>query len=282
MICYIFFASLSLGVRNGLMADLGFRRLIVAVALSATTITYAAAADLAPVVTKAPVAPPYGWSGFYLGLNAGGGWNNDPGAPICLNPAGVSNGAGCHVVPTNPTINASGFIGGGQIGYNWQFGRLVAGVESDLQGSAINGSFNYAGPLIGIGAANTTGTSTASERLDLFGTVRGRVGIAWDRALLYATGGLAYGHAALNTSFVFTTGVSYPASGSAGLVGGAAGGGVEYAFDGRWSAKLEGLYYNLGSSSIQGLGLPAMALAAHGKTFDFQGAIGRAGVNYRF
>jgi outer membrane immunogenic protein len=244
----------------------------------------AVAADLSPMTYKAaPPAAAYSWSGLYVGLNAGGASNYDPGAPICLNPAGVSNGAGCHVVPTSTNISAAGFLGGGQAGYNWRFRQWVLGIETDLQGAAINGALNYSGTLAGIGTGNTTGTSTANERLDLFGTVRGRFGFAWDRALIYATGGLAYGHAALNTSFVFTSGTSYLAGGSAGLVGGTAGGGVEYAFNGHWSAKLEGLYYDLGSTSIQGPALPApIGLAAHGKTFDFQGGIGRAGVNYRF
>ncbi len=259
--------------------------LAISIAIGSVLTTAAMAADLAvPMTYKAPPAGlGYNWTGFYAGLNAGGVWNYDPGAPICLNPAGVSNGAGCHVVPTNSNINTAGFIGGGQIGYNWQLQHWVLGIETDLQGSTINGSQSYSGTLLGIGAANTTGTSTANEKLDLFGTVRGRIGYAWGPALLYATGGLAYGHAALNSTFTFASGVSYLASGNTGLVGGTVGGGLEYAFNGHWSAKVEGLYYNLGSASIQGPATPAaIGLAAHGKTFDFEGAIGRAGVNYRF
>jgi opacity protein-like surface antigen len=95
-------------------------------------------------------------------------------------------------IPSNVRPNPSGVIGGGQVGYNWQRDRFVAGIEADIQGSNVNGTFNtFVAPI----------TSLTTQRLDWFGTVRGRVGLAANNVLFYATGGLAYGQ----VNHVFST-----------------------------------------------------------------------------
>ena len=190
----------------------------------------ASAADMArqmPVKAPAYVAPYYNWTGFYAGINGGGGWGS------------------------TGNIDSSGGIFGGQLGYNWQSGQAVFGIETDLQWSGIDGS-------------GTVGATTVSGGSDWFGTVRGRIGYAWDRTLLYATGGLAYGNVNVSSPFqnVDTT-----------KTGWALGGGVEFALAGPWTAKVEYLHIDLGTQSI---------LTPASTNFDVNADIVRAGLNYRF
>jgi outer membrane immunogenic protein len=264
---------------------------LIAVAASIMSISAASAADLARrTYTKAPppvVAPLYNWTGFYIGGNVGGGWSEDSGATRCTE-AGVANTFFCQNVPGG-TINGSGVIGGVQAGYNWQAGpNWLIGIEADIQGADIKGSTTVNGPFPFFGGGfGDPATFTASEKIDWFGTVRGRVGLTTGPVLFYVTGGLAYGHARLNTDLVSVTPFTFPASASVTKAGWTAGGGVEWGFAGNWSVKVEGLYYDLGTTTVSagptvGAGDPTVAEFRRGKDFDLHGAIGRVGVNYRF
>ena len=122
-----------------------------------------------PVPVPVPELP--GWTGFYIGANAGYGWTNTSGT--------LTTTSGSE----HFTITGNGFLGGAQAGYNWQWSSVVLGAEADFQGTTINGPFSAsAGPLI---------SATAKE--PWFGTVRGRLGYAIDCVLIYATGGAVYG-----------------------------------------------------------------------------------------
>src|SRR6516165_8579388 len=139
--------------------------------LVASRIGAAAAADVPPLPPTLPPPLPmpvvqvFSWTGFYIGGNAGWGWTN------------TALGADPFTVKTN------GFLGGAQLGYNWQAGPFVFGGEADFQGTTASGSLNAsAGPTI-----------SATAKTPWFGTVRGRVGYAMDRVLLYATAGAVYG-----------------------------------------------------------------------------------------
>ena len=137
----------------------------------------AAAADVPPL--PPPLPPPFpmpvvqvfSWTGFYIGGNAGWGWTN-------------GSGTFTTALGADPfTVSNNGFLGGAQLGYNWQTGPFVLGAEADFQGTAASGSLNAsAGPTI-----------SATAKTPWFGTVRGRVGYAMDRILLYATAGAVYG-----------------------------------------------------------------------------------------
>lgn len=263
------------------------RRFIVA--LLGTAAIGVAGANAADLPMKAPpyappIVAPFTWTGFYVGVNAGYGWLDDTGDPFCITPGGAVNGAGCvtNNVPGAQT-SPEGFIGGGQIGYNYQMNNWLLGVEADFQGADISDSINIAGPFPVTGGGTSGPASfTASEKMDWFGTVRGRVGVTFDRALLYATGGLAYGHVSVSQNTIFP-GLQYPSSNDDVKVGWTAGGGLEYAFTQNWSAKIEGLYFDLGNISTQGGSVPAtVPTYVGGKDFDVRGAIVRAGLNYRF
>lgn len=262
------------------------RRLVLALAVLSFSAAGAMAADL-PVkmpVKAAPVAAPFSWTGFYGGFNAGYGWINDSGDPFCINSAGVLNGTGCNTnnVP-GAQVSPAGFIGGGQIGYNYQINNWLLGIEADFQGADISDSINIAGPFATTGGGSSgTATFTASEKLDWIGTVRARLGLVWQQALIYATGGLAYGHVSVSQNSIFST-VQFPSSSDVTRAGWTVGGGFEYAFTRKWSAKIEGLYFDLGSVSTSGGSVPAgFNSFVAGKDFDVKGGIVRAGVNYHF
>jgi outer membrane immunogenic protein len=240
----------------------------------------AMAADLRPPVYAVPVAP-IGWSGLYVGLNAGGTWSSANDITITTVPVRTFGGlTETFVTDANPAAASAsgilglgrkaGFIGGGQAGYNWQLGFFVIGLESDIQGvvGRGGGSLNRATGVALVGPGSVvTGTPdlttfNASKNLDYLGTVRGRAGYLASPALLaYATGGLAYGN--VSGSAGFTTGnPAYPADGlsptwgasnffSSTRVGWTLGGGLEWMFAPSFTVKAEYLYYDLGTVSTE-------------------------------
>jgi outer membrane immunogenic protein len=212
-----------------------------------------------PVPGNGAVAT-FAWTGPYVGANVGYGFGDDPvsqsetvGAPISVSANTTAN------APVAP----NGLIGGAQIGYNWQGGRnWLLGVEADFQGASQTDT--ACGPLVCFTTAAGTNFVTVQQKLDYFGTLRGRLGVVNENILYYGTGGAAFGHATetvdLNSSF------SAPAifasnSSTADLIGYAVGGGIEAALWGGWSAKVEYLYMDLGSIgntvNISTLGTPA-------------------------
>jgi len=247
----------------------------------------------------AEIATPI-WSGFYVGVNAGGAWGSSNVASIAAIPT---------LFPTDPSIiqvgtgtlnsNVGGFIGGAQLGYNYQFfNGLVTGVEADFQG-VTGKSLGYQGlalPDTYLPGVTDFGSLTASKQLDTLGTIRARVGYTVTQgALAYGTGGLAYGHASFSTGSsgmaFLPIGVSLANAFSAASysdmrVGWTAGAGVEWMTFPNWSAKLECLYYDLGSvtkitpysNTLTGFNTPGVAQS----TARFAGTVARFGMSYHF
>lgn len=252
----------------------------------------ALAADMAVKARPAPaVAAVYSWTGFYVGANVGYGWGN---GDTFFNPLPTAAGFG-DLLPTTLSPRPKGVLGGVQAGYNWQTGYVVFGVEADIQGTDIKGSA-FQSPII-----RNDGTSfgagsflSASEKLDWFGTVRGRLGFTPSAPLLlYVTGGLAYGDVSYtaNTSFLPVGTQIYPAAFRETRFGWTAGAGLEWAFAPNWSAKVEGLWYDLGQVSVIANGVPGLppgtcgggtALCQVGYSWKTEGAIARVGINYKF
>ncbi|MGY8667249.1 outer membrane beta-barrel protein [Bradyrhizobium sp. UFLA05-109] len=247
----------------------------------------ASAADMAVKAVPPPV-PTCGWCGFYIGGNAGGIWTDDRaffGGDAVATLAAIARGQ----LPGVLSTSQSGFIGGVQVGYNQQSGNFVWGIEADWQGTSLNRTVSFATDL---SPAFFPTTTTAQEKLDFLGTVRGRVGFTVSpTVLLYATGGLAYGDPSLTTTVT-----TFPVGGGAacaGFCGGAttsawragwtAGVGGEWKFLGPWSAKLEYLYYDLGRLSQQ-YGDSAGRFPTTFVTVSerFTGNIVRVGINYAF
>jgi outer membrane immunogenic protein len=253
------------------------KTLVVAGLAFGALIAPATAADM-PV--KAPPPPLFSWSGFYIGGNVGWGTVRDESLPYCTSPAGVLMGLGCTDV-FGGRVRGDGFIGGGQAGYNWQIGHWVLGIETDFQGTDISGSDVVTGPfnVVGLKFQSPASTYNTSEKLSWLGTTRGRLGLAFDRLLIYATGGVAYGDASVSQNLAFP-GVQFTSSASSTMTGWTAGGGIEYAFAGNWSAKVEGMFYDLGTITTSAF-TPSTGFGET-KSFNVEGAVARVGVNWRF
>jgi outer membrane immunogenic protein len=209
-------------------------------ALSMLAAGAALAADLpnrraAPAAPAFAAPPTFTWTGFYIGANAGYGFGEFSKDGRLFD-------------------DADGFVGGGQVGFNYQIGQFVAGLEADLQGADMKAG---GGPLI-LGS---------QAKIEYFGTVRGRLGVAFDRALVYVTGGYAFGQAKVSIPGLLISDDNMHN-------GYTVGGGIEYAFTNNISLKGEYLYVNLEDKNFTGLGL---GTAKAGAEFS----VVRAGVNYR-
>jgi outer membrane immunogenic protein len=219
--------------------------------LLATSAGFAAAAAMpgaqaADMPIKAPryVEPAASWTGWYIGAHAGAAWQQTQ-----LDTYGIS-------------FSKTAFIGGGQLGYNWQHGNFVFGLEGDISGLTGKNSFSEGGYTF------------ASSSIRWLSTVRGRFGLAVGDTMAYATAGLAIG-GVRNSLF------DGQYSSSKTRVGWAVGGGVEHMINRNWTIGLEGLFVDLGRSS-----LTASDPGFPGKTTTFkfsnQAVVGRVKVNYKF
>lgn len=245
------------------------------------SVVIASAADM-PMKAPLPVAPVWDWTGFYIGLNGGYGQNDSTGDRTCINPAGVFFGGGCTPNIVGHVFTPSGALFGGTAGYNVQSGSFLYGVETDIQWSDIKAS-----ATVPIGLPTPVGNYIASDDLRWFGTVRGRVGVlAIPQLLVYATAGFIYGNESMVATTAFPGGTTYPVNASSTRGGGVVGVGLEYAFTHSFSAKLEGLFYDMGTLRPSFL-CPAGATTCtpgfnEGGSFAEQGFMVRGGLNWHF
>jgi outer membrane immunogenic protein len=233
--------------------------LLAGIALVALAGGSAFAADLAPAPepyykAPPPLPPPCIWCGWYVGVNAG--WvgsdsNTIRNTGTDTDGGGIGTALAVGVIPAAVNDPLSGFIGGGQIGYNWERNRLVFGIEADFDGvSAKNTVTNFGLPVAPITVPVTT---TFSRELDWLSTVRGRIGFtATPTFLIYATGGVAFGQTKIGLTAVAPAGVpplNAAATTTTTAAGATVGAGVEWMFAPHWSVKAEYLYADLGRHS---------------------------------
>jgi outer membrane immunogenic protein len=219
------------------------------------------AADLgAAVPVKAPSAPvmaAYNWTGFYVGVNGGGGWNTFTGTD-----------------PTTPgavqSLNGSGAVAGGQVGGNYQIGNLVLGLE---------GTYDWADIKHTQVGALGAGTLTLVTKNDYLATVAGRVGYAFDRVLVYGKGGAAFTRDRLDANVV--GGVPGTATGSFDRTGWVAGAGVEWAFWNNWSLRAEYDYMGFGTIN-EGNFATTGGLGVTPANVKLQVQTATLGINYKF
>lgn len=214
------------------------RTLLLSTVAFAALAGSAFAADL-PSRKEAPVyvapVPAFSWTGFYIGADIGADFGSNS----------------LHVLGTDffsRSLDTSGVMGGGYIGYNWQTGwsnifgggNIVIGVEGDFQGTSNNSTTTFIGPITG-------DTFTFKTNQNWLASANGRLGVAYDRALFYAIGGAAWaqGNATLTD---LTLGLS--ASRTADLTGFDVGGGVEYAFTPNWVGRVEYRYYGFNNTNL--------------------------------
>ena len=247
----------------------------------------AMAADL-PVKAPPPVmAPLPTWTGFYLGLNGGYSWGNSRReVNFVTSTGGIVTGGG---TITGSGQDLEGGLFGGQIGYNWQTANWVLGIETDIQWANQRGSAVFNCPsCVTLPSGVTRTGAIVDQNLEWFGTFRGRAGfLVTPSALLYATGGLAYGSLKTDITLAGFTPAGVPisatASGSNTRVGWTVGGGVEWKFSPNWSAKVEYLYMDIGrTSGTAFLTTPAGAVIGANVTSRVTDNIIRGGFNYQF
>jgi len=219
------------------------------------------------------------WNDVYVGLNGGGAWSSpvmtvqdvpqafqQSGNPI-LRSTSVANATG-NTLPSKYVNSLSGFIGGVQLGANWNiYGNILAGFEADLDGTAGNtnsqknlGQAVNSAPTSGVYTGYTT-YNQHSTTLNYLGTARGRLGyLITPTVLIYGTGGLAYGGVTAINSYTWVANTSsatsyaprsFGATYAGTLTGWSAGGGLEWMFTPEWSVKGDYLYYDLGSVSFK-------------------------------
>jgi outer membrane immunogenic protein len=224
------------------------KKFLLAMVASTALVSSASAADLAArAYTKAPAiaAAAYNWSGFYVGVMGGYGWSDD----VTVAGANVTD------------ADIKGGFGGGTIGFNYQApgSQFVFGVEAD----AAWADLSHSETILGLG--------TGRQRINSFGSVTGRVGVAVDTVLLYAKGGYAWA----NNEFSLTA-LGLTLSDTKFHSGWTVGGGAEWAFAGPWSAKAEYMFARYDSENYFG------GIAAPGVGFGMDVHTVKAGINYRF
>jgi outer membrane immunogenic protein len=245
------------GTRRSEKAQKMIRKLLLSAAGAAAIAGSIQAADLPMREAPPPYQPPplFSWTGFYLGAQIGYAWGTDSftaTAPIFGSFA-------------NDSSTPNGVVGGAHVGYNYQIGQIVAGIEGDVDGTGYSGTRN-------------AGFATVSTTIPVQGSLRARLGVALDRALLYVTGGAAF--AAIDTEYGTFVGLD---TFNRTRTGWTIGGGIEYALLTNWSLRAEYRYADYGSLRdfpIASLA-PLFGLGTFVQHHETQHAI-RAGVTYRF
>jgi outer membrane immunogenic protein len=222
---------------------------------------------------KAPPPPPApisNWTGFYIGINGGAGWGT---AASSIDLSGLTGFAGLGTLPVG-SHELNGFLGGGQIGYNWQTGNVVLGVEGDGDWANISGTAPCLEDILSC-SANVQWTADATVRLGV---------LPLSNVLVYVKGGAAWAGVNYNLS---SSGILVATSISSSLTttktGGLLGFGTEYLFAPHWTAKIEYNYTDFGSSTntfvVTETGVGSVALPVQ---TTLQMHTVKAGVNYHF
>lgn len=237
--------------------------------------TLASAAQAADMMA----APAYDWTGFYVGVNAGGAWNNS-------SVKGDFYAQGVDLLKNRIDASDGAFTAGGMLGYNYQIDHLVLGAEADFNYLGFNDSDSQSNYIAHAGA-DVGITGKYSYQTDWFGTIRGRLGFAVDNMLFYGTGGLAYGNVQADGKVKVTingdTYDTWQGSDDSTNWGWTAGAGMEYGID-NWSLGAEYLYVNLGSSDFNDKSYDSQI----GHSYELKGSadyafsLVRATVKYRF
>jgi outer membrane immunogenic protein len=274
----------------------------------------AVAADIAVKAPPLAPAPVYSWTGWYVGGNLGASFGHAKtdfnGTPLTATAPAGPTATFTPGLAFSDTEYPSGFIGGGQIGYNWQYSPLiVVGLEADFQGALERDTNNLSSPFSFVvpGVPTSTGTvvTNYTTNIDWFGTVRGRIGYVWGNGevLTYVTGGLAYGEVKINGTntvsglalvtnvfggpFSVTQAIGHSQINTGWVVGyGTEGHLPGNWIPGNWTWKIEGLYMELGTldatsvtSGSSGSFLIGGQVTTH---THFTDGILRAGLNYQF
>jgi len=249
---------------------------------------FASVASAADLPTKAPAyqAPAYApsWTGFYLGVNGGWGWSKNTASETPFGAVGIGG-----ILPQSLDTSLNGAIFGGQLGYNWQFGKWVLGIEGDFDGASINGSSQSVFPdLLGGAGGTATDGLMVHQNVQWLASIRGRLGYTWGPGLAYLTGGAAWENVKTNVMISTDTDpavFSQSATGSftstkSGFV---VGGGYEWMINPKWTVRGEYLYYGFNGGSTNAINIPdCSGCGVNVTTGNNNISVVRLGVNYLF
>jgi outer membrane immunogenic protein len=227
----------------------------------------ASAADLSrPTYKAAPPPPPaWSWTGFYIGAHVGAGWSTTEADITSISAGGL--GAFGAQFPLS-SHNNNGFLGGGQVGFNWQAGWVVIGAEVDAAATDIKG---HAPCLVVL---------SCSTKHDWLVTAAGRLGVTWDRTLVYVKGGAAWADSEYSANLALG-GLAFTANVNDTRVGALFGAGVEQGIAGGWSAKVEYNFIDFGTENYAvplAVGIPVTVNTDITEKLH----IVKFGLNYRF
>ncbi|MGC8491703.1 MAG: outer membrane protein [Syntrophobacteraceae bacterium] len=234
------------------------------------------------IVLAADGAPSGNWTGLYAGLHIGNGWGNSD-----TNFYPLPDAATFGISQAKVNLSPNGAVGGLQVGYSYQMGCWVAGIEADFSGSGMSSSKTVSPILDSTGDPIPDGGAlTTHHDINWFGTLRPRLGYTIiPTVLVYGTAGFAYGNvsSSANTDLGPLLPVFYAASSNTTATGWTAGGGIEWAFSKCWTLKAEYLYIDLGSqSTIANPNLALLPATQVRYTWQTTAGILNFGVNYRF
>ncbi len=238
------------------------------IVLTALMLAWTGAAHAADMSVKAPkIAAPAAadFTGFYIGVHAGRGWGT--GRWIEDGSAGAAPGI------QQAAYDMSGFLGGGQAGFNYQLGSALAGIEVDFSGTDIRGTDSSCYKVFVV-------AQSCSGRVQWMASAAGRLGWVIDQALIYAKGGAAWSRVAYENP---CNGCVTPLGiGSAARSGWLVGGGIEYAFAPSWSVKLEYAYVDFGTRQVSFAPVDGNPLAYFSADVAERLNLVTVGLNYRF
>ena len=241
----------------------------------ACAVTFASPAFAADMPTKAPVQAPvlplaYNWTGFYVGAHAGYGWGT-------LTSTATSASGSFPAGFVFDDTNEKGALGGGQLGFNYQIGQFVLGIEGEYSWSGIDGDETSTNP------ANAR-YAMSHSKLPWIADVAGRAGYAWNNWLLFAKGGGVWTHVDANsTTYSGAGAVLGTASGSENRSGWLIGGGAEWGFAAHWSAKLEYDFMDFGTTNVaRNVLTGASAGTTNYRDQNLKLNVIKVGLNYRF
>jgi outer membrane immunogenic protein len=250
------------------------RTLTIALGLTGV-VTSAVAADL-PVRPAPPPAPIFSWTGFYFGPHIGGGWANGDAQSVSSPEPGFFD-------PFRSDLKGTGVVAGGQVGFNWQLAsNWVIGFEGDISGTTIDDSATQnTATTLGIPLIPAS-SLTLTRNINWLASARGRIGVSWDRALLYFTGGVAWAGITFQADlhrpilpdiFVVSVGDT--------RTGWVIGGGLEYAFENtNWTMRGEFLHYQFDGFRVEA---PSFnGFTAQDTLGNFNVNVVRVGFNYKY
>jgi len=263
--------------------------IFAAAAMGAALTQSALAADLgvraAPPVYAPPAVVAPTWTGVYIGFNGGWGWSTANNNTLTLSPSTPVGALGAFPVTTfgGNNGNANGPVFGGQLGYNYQAGNWVFGVEGDVDGANIR---NNNGGAVAVPALGTLGSGFINAKQEWLASIRGRLGYTWGPGMIYVTGGGAWtgvkvdGGATIASATTIATGTFDQSSTLSGWVVGA---GYEWMIAPNWALRGEYLYYGFNNSTSGGtLTFPITGANVTGNTGKLNTSVVRVGLDYKF